>query len=1036
MKYTPWKSSLIALVFLLLGGLTALAQVDEVNEQSTPAGVALDITLPDPAVVGEVVIDSLPVSGDLTGTLPTVTYTPNAGFTGEDRFSYTVTSAAGVSRTIVVINVFAGLDSASPIGDPTVVEQDPTTEEESLPVPLSRDVPTTVETLAELPVNIVLQSGTNYSFSAEPQNGVLSGQVPTLTYTPDPGFIGSDSFTYSVLRAGQTQTYTITINVAPNPALDAAARSQGRPTRPLPAPPPREAAPSGASQIEPTLRRLLDPSLSPTSALSGVFDPASAVDGDRVTVIMSVRADAVDAVTASVSSLGGVVLRTLGNNLIAEVPFAAVEPLAALNTVNYVRLPQNAVLPQSSGPGGDLSSPLTGEVVSEGVAAMNADDWQAAGYDGTGIRVGVIDSGFDGLNNLEAPCLEEVESASGGDLNSGNHGRQVVEILCDVAPGIQVYAQDASNEADFILAIDNLISQYDVDIISTSVTFPFTAGDGSSLPAQAVDAAVQDHDVMVVVAAGNNHIGHYEAEFVPNTNDMRTNHRFADEDGGDGQTLNGGYLPVGADIAFALVWDDWAEGGAEDFDLYLYYWNATTEQWELKARSDVANCLCPEVAGSYDPPVEGIIYEVPGQDTETRDDDEDGWYKLAITRWETTRPAWVQLIELNTQMVVEYNFESSSIVGPATAEFAFTVGASSFSDNALQPYSGRGRANASGGGFPDGHFQPQVLGPTGVSTSVTGETSFGGTSASAPHIAAAAALVMQAYPNFTRANVEDFLRNRAADFSDPGETGPDVAYGYGPLWLGNPPDGSGGNGAAGDSIGVFRSSDRTWHLRNSNDAGIADLTMVYGDPETDIPLVGDWDGDGTDTAGIYRNGTFYLRDDMDGGEATTVFEFGGTNPNLIPLVGDWDGDATDTVGVYNPTTGEFFLTNSNAEGNADLVVQYGLPNETPVVGDWNGDGTDTVGIFRADNRTWHLRNSNTPGTADLVFSYGDPNTDTPLVGDWDGDGTDTVGIYRHAAGVFYLKNTNTFGTADMTFQYGIPDETPLIGNWDGANGSE
>jgi hypothetical protein len=55
-------------------------------------------------------------------------------------------------------------------------------------------------------------------------------------------------------------------------------------------------------------------------------------------------------------------------------------------------------------------------------------------------------------------------------------------------------------------------------------------------------------------------------------------------------------------------------------------------------------------------------------------------------------------------------------------------------------------------------------------------------------------------------------------------------------------------------------------------------------------------------------------------------------------VGDWDGNTTDTPGLYNPTTSTFFLRNTNSAGAADLTFGYGPAgsNWTPDMGDWNG----------------------------------------------------------------------------------------------------
>jgi hypothetical protein len=102
-------------------------------------------------------------------------------------------------------------------------------------------------------------------------------------------------------------------------------------------------------------------------------------------------------------------------------------------------------------------------------------------------------------------------------------------------------------------------------------------------------------------------------------------------------------------------------------------------------------------------------------------------------------------------------------------------------------------------------------------------------------------------------------------------------------------------------------------------------------------------------------------------------------------VGDWDGDGRDTVGLYTSADGFFFLRNLNEPGPADLVFGFGPGGSgwTPLAGDWNGDGVDTVGLYAPSNGFFFLKNTNTPGPADLTFSYGPPNA-TPLVGDWDG----------------------------------------------------
>ncbi|MCL4250933.1 MAG: hypothetical protein KJ065_22475, partial [Anaerolineae bacterium] len=106
-----------------------------------------------------------------------------------------------------------------------------------------------------------------------------------------------------------------------------------------------------------------------------------------------------------------------------------------------------------------------------------------------------------------------------------------------------------------------------------------------------------------------------------------------------------------------------------------------------------------------------------------------------------------------------------------------------------------------------------------------------------------------------------------------------------------------------------------------------------------------------------------------------------------PVVGDWNGDGVDTIGIYNPNDGYWYLHNSNAGGSPDVIVTgYGGWWGFPIVGDWDGDGTDTIGIFNPSDGNWYLRNSNSPGSPDIAFTYGG-SWGTPLAGDWDGAGT-------------------------------------------------
>jgi hypothetical protein len=226
-----------------------------------------------------------------------------------------------------------------------------------------------------------------------------------------------------------------------------------------------------------------------------------------------------------------------------------------------------------------------------------------------------------------------------------------------------------------------------------------------------------------------------------------------------------------------------------------------------------------------------------------------------------------------------------------------------------------------------------------------------------------------------------------------------------------------------DTIGVFRPGNGHVYLKNTNTSGFADITLNYGLPG-DYPVAGDWDGNGTDTIGVYRNGVFYLRNSNTVGFAEIAFAFGALGDQ--PVAGDWNGDGIVTVGVYS--NGVFSLRNNNSAGAPDVTFSLGNPGDVAIAGDWNGDGLDTTGVFRPGNGALYLKNTNTSGFADIAFNYG-VSGDKPVTGDWDNDGIDTIGIYRN--GSFYLRNSNTAGFADLIFALGNPGDMPIAGNWDG-----
>ena len=198
--------------------------------------------------------------------------------------------------------------------------------------------------------------------------------------------------------------------------------------------------------------------------------------------------------------------------------------------------------------------------------------------------------------------------------------------------------------------------------------------------------------------------------------------------------------------------------------------------------------------------------------------------------------------------------------------------------------------------------------------------------------------------------------------------------------------------------------------------------------------------DGVSGPVIYHEGTWYIRTTPTTGPANLTFSYGRRGALAdLPVVGDWDGNGSETVGIAR-ITGEFpqvfrwHLRNRNSSGPADVTFEFGIPRATdylrglPVVGNFDpADDAYEVGYVTADSGglTWTIRRDTTPTSPEVTFRYGRAD-DRPLVGDWDGDGVDTPGALRNQpptdVGGGYEKwlvtNRNATGTADARFTYG------------------
>ena len=233
------------------------------------------------------------------------------------------------------------------------------------------------------------------------------------------------------------------------------------------------------------------------------------------------------------------------------------------------------------------------------------------------------------------------------------------------------------------------------------------------------------------------------------------------------------------------------------------------------------------------------------------------------------------------------------------------------------------------------------------------------------------------------------------------------------------------------TIGLVDPATGQWHLRNST--GL-EVSFYFGNPG-DYPFMGDWDCDGVDTPGLYRqsDGFAYLRNSNTQGNADISFFFG--NPGDIPIVGDFNNDGCDTVSIYRPSQARFYIinalgTNGGGLGPADYYFDFGNPGDQPFSGDFDGDGFDEVGLHRASTGLVYYEDTLIPnsggGQADHEFFFGNPG-DRFVAGDWNRNGTDSPAVFRPGNTTFYFRYTNTQGNADDQFIWGSSTWLPVSG---------
>lgn len=198
--------------------------------------------------------------------------------------------------------------------------------------------------------------------------------------------------------------------------------------------------------------------------------------------------------------------------------------------------------------------------------------------------------------------------------------------------------------------------------------------------------------------------------------------------------------------------------------------------------------------------------------------------------------------------------------------------------------------------------------------------------------------------------------------------------------------------------GVFTSDasgDFTWHWRLY--AEEFDAVDKWGNRfNGDIPILGDFDGDGRNDPVVYRPGSpsrWFINGSSSGPRTVS---FGDSANGDVPLHGDFDGDRKADIAVARPAPRDdgpwtWFVAGSTG-GQQEL--QWGdSRTDVPVPANYVGDGRTDVAVrrFEVDGTTaWYVRSDN--GTLSRV-GWGN-HSDATVTGDYDGDGRTDITVVR------------------------------------------
>ncbi len=671
---------------------------------------------------------------------------------------------------------------------------------------------------------------------------------------------------------------------------------------------PRATALSGAAlelasrtpgTAKPVVVAHLDPALNRLAGVAGAAATAGAIALQRDGAVEVSVSGA--AAVAAATSVGARVIARFGGTVTVAVQPARLRALAAHAGVSQVRRAVRAI-PQ---------------VTSQGVSTTGAQRWAAngdVGHGGAGIKIGIVDAGFGdlqaeiGAGNFGDPANVVYPGGQNHCYNDAltPHGTAVSEIVHQMAPKATLYLYCVDDNTGFAQSADQVVAA-GVKIVNSSLAFTGDSrGDGfaaAGTTERAVKTA-REAGVLWVQAAGNAASDHWSGSLADSNRDG-----FVDLNG-TATRWDDTVLDPGTSGFVALTWDQWP---VSSLGITL---QITQYDYDSSSTTPIRTNSYTQQAGTDPEMVIGIANSTTGQRIE---------YDVAI-KVNAGTPAYHYDLSYGGEVYGSYlayqypaRGAAGSMLEPATSPWALAVGAEYWQTGALESFSSRGPTI-------DGRIKPDLLAPDGVATNVTEEMSTGanpgfyGTSAAAPHVAGAAALVLGANPAMDASDLQAFLQRRASPLADP----PTDAAGHGTLQLGDPLDPSGIQPVPGSGYVALTAPARILDTRSGlggrNGAMVAGTVIAVKLPST-VPV--DAKSVVLNVTGINAKGTTYLAVYADAFSGSTNLTLTSTDPSA----------SVAAVVRMNSAHG-FKLLNrlANTDAVVDVVGYFAAPTAADTLG--------------------------------------------------------------------------------------------------------